>query len=111
MKRVNVKIIVPDKMLRWQIERTLLQYGGEVEEYREKAIPKDGVQVEYGFEALTEAAMNIAEGVWLFGKGFVKMLSWSVHIIFGGLKWMWTEGAGKVKARKDRKTSIFEGGK
>jgi hypothetical protein len=108
MKRINVKVMVPDKMMRWRIEKTLLEFGGEIEEYREKPVPKDGVTAEHGFDALTEAAMNVAEGAWLLGKGIVKMIGWSFHVLIGTFKWLWKEGAGKVKQRKDKKTSIFK---
>jgi hypothetical protein len=95
MKRVKITALVHDDMNKdeWVHPRIV-----EVENYDEKMIPVDkDITDEYSFDSLIDALKDMANGVWIFIKGFAKSTAWAFVLVIEGFKYLWKHGVDKKK--------------
>jgi hypothetical protein len=96
MKRVKATFIVADTVEKSFFATVVMAAGGEIEQYEEKPVPKEGdILSEHGFDALLESALQFANGIWTALKGFFGMSKWAIVMVWEGLRWLWTRGVGK----------------
>lgn len=102
MKRIKLTVLATDGVRREQFG--VLSGVAEIEKYEEKPIPKEAdVFAEHSFESLLDGGKDIAQGIWMVIKGIGATAKWSVVIIIGGFKWLWSNGVGKEKEKKAKK--------
>lgn len=96
MKRVKATFVVADKVEKSFFATAVMAAGGEIEQYEEKSVPKEGdVLSEHSFDALMESGLQLVNGIWLAMKGFFGLAKWAVVVMWEGLRWLWTRGVGK----------------
>ena len=101
MKRVKATFIITDSVEKAFFATAVMAAGGEIETYEEKSVPKEGdILTEHSFDSLLDSAMQFVNGIWSALKGFFGMAKWALILIWEGLRFLWSHGAGEEKVKK-----------